>query len=62
MKSPAPTRWTAFLKAGVLDWLLEEDNPSVRYYALMRLLERSAKARDDRPDELASASIVHRRG
>jgi hypothetical protein len=26
--------WKRMLKADPTDWLLEEDNPSVRYYAL----------------------------
>ncbi len=30
--------WQDLLKANPLDWLLEENNPSVRYYALKDLL------------------------
>lgn len=34
--------WKHALKADPTDWLLEQDNPSVRYFALIDLLERSA--------------------
>jgi hypothetical protein len=32
--------WKARLKADPTDWLLEEDNPSVRYFALTELLDK----------------------
>jgi hypothetical protein len=33
--------WKAQLNAEATDWLLEEDNPSVRYFALTELLDKS---------------------
>ena len=33
--------WKSKLKADQTNWLLEEDNPSVRYFALVDLLEKS---------------------
>ncbi len=32
--------WKSKLKADATDWLLEEDNPSVRYFALTKLLDK----------------------
>jgi hypothetical protein len=29
--------WKSYLKADVSDWLLEEDNPSVRYFTLTEI-------------------------
>lgn len=34
------TSWKSHLNADPTDWLLEEDNPSVRYFTLMDVLER----------------------
>jgi len=34
------TDWKSFLKKDVINWLLEKENPSVRYYTLTGLLER----------------------
>lgn len=31
--------WKKFLNSDTLDWLLEEDNPSIRYFSLVELLE-----------------------
>ncbi len=39
----------------ILDWLLEKDNPSVRYFALRDLLER---AEDDRDAQAARRAIM----
>ncbi len=36
--------WKRILKADPTDWLLEEDNPSVRYFTLTDLLNRSESA------------------
>jgi len=33
--------WKSFLKADPIDWLLEETDPSVRYFTLSDILERS---------------------
>ena len=33
--------WKSMLKADPTDWLLEEDNPSVRYFTLTELLDKS---------------------
>jgi predicted aconitase with swiveling domain len=38
--SKKPKSWQSFLKADPLPWLLEPDNPSVRYYTLTELLDR----------------------
>lgn len=32
--------WKSVLKADPVDWLLEKDNPSVRYFALSRILDK----------------------
>jgi hypothetical protein len=32
--------WKSLLKADPINWLLEEDNPSVRYFALTELLDK----------------------
>jgi len=32
--------WKKLLKADPTDWLLEEDNPSVRYYTLTEILDK----------------------
>lgn len=32
--------WTSFLKANPVDWLLEEGDPSVRYFTLTEILEK----------------------
>jgi hypothetical protein len=32
--------WKEYLKENVLDWLFEEENPSVRYWALQHLLDK----------------------
>src|SRR5487761_21242 len=42
----------------VVDWLLQEDQPSVRYYALVDLLER----KEDDPDVRAALSNIPKRG
>ena len=34
------TDWKSFLKNGTTDWLLEEENPSIRYFTLFDLLEK----------------------
>jgi hypothetical protein len=36
--------WKRILNADPTDWLLEEDNPSVRYFTLTDLLNRSESA------------------
>jgi len=35
------SRWKSKLKADSIDWLLEEDNPSIRYWTLKDLLDKS---------------------
>jgi len=37
----AVANWKSTLKADATDWLLEEDNPSVRYYTLTEILDKS---------------------
>jgi hypothetical protein len=34
-------KWRSFLKSDPVDWLLESDNPSVRYFALVGILDRT---------------------
>ena len=38
--------WKAMLKADPTSWLLEEDNPSVRYFTLKNILDRPADDKD----------------
>lgn len=33
--------WESLVKAATLDWLLEDDNPSIRYSTLIDLLDKS---------------------
>ncbi len=52
--------WRSFLKADPTDWLLEEDNPSVRYLALVDILgkpARSAEARKARAAIMARGAV-----
>ncbi|MBN2044065.1 MAG: hypothetical protein JW757_03515 [Anaerolineales bacterium] len=46
------------LTAATLDWLLEEDNPGVRYLALCDLLE----LRSDHPDLVKARALAHQEG
>jgi hypothetical protein len=32
--------WKSVLKAAPVDWLLETDNPSVRYFTLSQILDK----------------------
>ena len=52
--------WRSVLKADPTDWLLEEDNPSVRYLTLMDILERPATDREvakARADIMAKGAV-----
>jgi hypothetical protein len=49
------TNWKSFLKNNILEWLLEEDNPSVRYYTLIDLLD---KTQDDSEVKNAKDQIM----
>lgn len=40
--------WEKILKADPIAWLLEDDNPSVRYFTLTDLLERPETTREVR--------------
>jgi hypothetical protein len=40
------SNWKSLLNADPTDWLLEEDNPSVRYLTLVDILERPASDPD----------------
>ncbi|MBN2409055.1 MAG: hypothetical protein JXE07_04905 [Candidatus Aminicenantes bacterium] len=42
------TDWKSFLKADPTDWLLEDDNPSVKYLALREILGKSPTASEVR--------------
>jgi len=37
------TNWKSFLKKDIINWLLEKENPSVRYYTLTKLLEKKSQ-------------------
>jgi len=41
--------WRAALKADPTNWLLEEENPSVRYFTLKDILDRPEKIRRQTP-------------
>ena len=45
-------RWKSVLNADPTEWLLEPDNPSVRYYTLVHLLERSTDDEEVRQAKL----------
>ena len=47
--------WKAYLKGNPTDWLLEEDNPSVRYFTLTEILDTPA---DDSEAKQARAAIM----
>jgi hypothetical protein len=49
--------WRAVLKSDPTEWLLEEDNPSVRYFTLRDILDRPD---DDRMVQSARREIMHR--
>ena len=34
-------RWGSFLKSDPVNWLLERDNPSVRHFTLVDILDRT---------------------
>jgi len=40
--------WKSLLKADAMDWLLEEDNPSVRYFTLIDILDKPESDTDVR--------------
>ena len=50
--------WKALLKADPTNWLLEEENPSVRYFALKQILDRP----EDDPDVLQAKSEIMQYG
>ena len=50
------SNWKAALKADPTDWLLEEDNPSVRYFTLSDILD---KPQGDRAVQSARREIMH---
>jgi hypothetical protein len=51
----AVTNWKSILKADPTQWLLEEDNPSVRYWALRWLLDKSE---EDEEVQLAAEAVA----
>jgi hypothetical protein len=51
------SNWKAGLKADPTDWLLEEDNPSVRYFTLTDILDRP---QDDAAVQTARREIMQR--
>ncbi|MEJ2663095.1 MAG: nitrogen fixation protein NifH, partial [Spirochaetia bacterium] len=38
--------WESYLKADPTDWLLEADNPSVRYFTLTEILGKPPEAKE----------------
>jgi hypothetical protein len=50
--------WTSVIKGNPLEWLLEEDNPSVRYFTLTGLLDRP----EGDPDVSAAKRGIMERG
>jgi hypothetical protein len=50
--------WRSLLQADPVDWLLEKDNPSVRYFTLTEILEQAA----DDPDVKAAKDRIMRVG
>ncbi len=52
--------WKTVLKANPTDWLLEEENPSVRYFTLTDLLERSSSDSEVRKakEEIMKTGVV----
>jgi hypothetical protein len=51
-----------YLKADQTDWLLERDNPSVRYFALKELLDKPEDAPDVKQakKEILTSTVVQR--
>ncbi|NIO71483.1 MAG: hypothetical protein GTN71_21250, partial [Anaerolineae bacterium] len=49
------SNWKSALKADPIPWLLEPDNPSVRYWTLRDLLDRPE---DDAEVQAARAAVV----
>ena len=54
------SNFECYLKPNVLEWLLEEDNPSVRYLTLANLLDKSAAASDvvDSKSKIMETGVV----
>jgi hypothetical protein len=50
--------WKSLLKADPVDWLLEDENPSVRYFTLTGLLDQPV----DSPDALKAKNEIMRTG
>jgi hypothetical protein len=57
-----PDNWKSLLKADPTDWLLEKNNPSVRYYTLKDILERQEHDPDvmDARKSIMTSGIVPR--
>ncbi len=53
--------WKAILKADSTNWLLEEENPSVRYFTLKDILDKPEedKAAQDAKQEIMQTGMVH---
>ena len=47
--------WTNYLQQGVLDWLLEQSNPSIRFWALQHLEDKKL---EDKVVQLAQNRIM----
>jgi hypothetical protein len=54
------TDWKSVLKADPIDWLLEKSNPSVRYFTLIELLDRTqddSEVKDARDDIMSIGTV-----
>jgi len=40
------SRWQSYLKSDPADWLLEDDNPSIKYFTLTNLLGKNERTAD----------------
>jgi hypothetical protein len=50
--------WKSVIKSNPVDWLLEEDNPSVRYFTLKDILKKTQKNKD----VVAARKEIHTKG
>ncbi|MDD2620964.1 MAG: hypothetical protein PHC92_09890 [Syntrophomonadaceae bacterium] len=55
MRSTTDDNWKSVLKADPMDWLLEEENPSVRYFTLKDIIGRPE---DDSEVQTAKQNIM----
>ena len=58
MEGKRMNHWKSMLKADQTNWLIEDDNPSVRYFTLVDLLEKS---KED-PEVLKAKAEIMQKG